>query len=331
MSFLSIIVPVFNKLDYIDSCITSILSQTFRDFELLIINDGSTDGSSNKCDYYATLDKRIKVFHQQNRGVSPARNFGLQKACGQFIGFIDADDIIVNDMYEVLINNALSTQADISICSIKKINNEKKIKKPLLRNDEIKIFNKDEGISTFLQGKFYFSASNKIFSIKIAKKIKFEGKVNEDVYYNFLAFSEAEKSVFQDIVKYFYIDRNSSVTNSKFNLRYLDMLNISGKILKIVLEKMPNHLQYAKKIDFTNNILVLNLLLLSGKNNYKEQYDLVKNNLNKYSTFIYNSNIVTKKEQIAYKLYRISPRIYSYILRLYSLFFAYHLIKITKK
>jgi len=119
MAFLSIIVPVYNKENYLGSCIQSILSQSFEDFELILVNDGSTDGSGPKCDYYESIDPRIQVFHQKNQGVSAARNLGINEASGNYIGFIDADDTIDIKMYEMLIKNALDNKSDISICRLR--------------------------------------------------------------------------------------------------------------------------------------------------------------------------------------------------------------------
>jgi glycosyltransferase involved in cell wall biosynthesis len=110
MAFLTIIVPIYNKEGYIDATIVSILAQSFADFELLLIDDGSTDNSAQRCAHYAAMDKRVQVIKQANQGVSQARNVGLRLSTGTYIGFIDGDDVIEPDMYEMLINNALTTQ-----------------------------------------------------------------------------------------------------------------------------------------------------------------------------------------------------------------------------
>lgn len=113
---ISIIVPVYNVEPYVSKCLESILRQTYQNIEIIIIDDGSTDGGSDICDAYAHKDKRIKVIHQSNEGVSGARNVGLRIAKGEFIGFVDSDDWIEADMYEYLLQNIQQQDADIAIC-----------------------------------------------------------------------------------------------------------------------------------------------------------------------------------------------------------------------
>lgn len=113
---ISIIIPAFNTAKYLDKCVGSVCGQTFRDIEIIIINDGSTDDTPVICNKWAEKDERIKVFHTPNNGVAEARNIGLKNAQGQFIGFVDADDWIEADMFEVLYNSIQKHHSDISIC-----------------------------------------------------------------------------------------------------------------------------------------------------------------------------------------------------------------------
>lgn len=113
---ISIIVPVYNVEKYLSRCIDSILSQTFFDFEILLIDDGSTDGSPIICDKYANKDSRVRVFHKKNGGVSSARNMGLEYALGEWITFVDSDDWIDNNMYTLLYEETISSNADIVLC-----------------------------------------------------------------------------------------------------------------------------------------------------------------------------------------------------------------------
>lgn len=113
---ISIIVPVYNVERYLSRCIDSILSQTYSDFELLLINDGSSDSSGIICDRYARQDERIRVFHKENAGVVSARNLGLDKAVGEWVTFVDSDDWIDQNMYQTLYNEAISAQSDFVLC-----------------------------------------------------------------------------------------------------------------------------------------------------------------------------------------------------------------------
>lgn len=124
MPELSIIVPVYKVEKYLPKCIDSILAQTFTDFELILIDDGSPDRCGEICDKYASIDSRIKVIHQKNQGVSAARNAGLDIATGTYLGFVDSDDWIEPEMYEMMILTAEKEQSDIVICGIRHYNEE---------------------------------------------------------------------------------------------------------------------------------------------------------------------------------------------------------------
>lgn len=117
---ISIIVPVYNVELFLHKCIISILSQTFKDFELILINDGSTDKSGEICDVYSQKDSRIKVIHKKNEGQSSARNKGLEIARGDYIGFVDSDDWIEQDMYKTLYESSIKANADIAVIGLEK-------------------------------------------------------------------------------------------------------------------------------------------------------------------------------------------------------------------
>ena len=122
---ISVIVPVYNTEKYLDRCVQSILAQTYTNFELLLIDDGSTDSSSVICDKYAKQDSRVRVFHKANGGVSSARNMGLDNAKGEWIGWVDSDDYIAPEMYETLLETAKYNGSDIVYCNINMVYNDK--------------------------------------------------------------------------------------------------------------------------------------------------------------------------------------------------------------
>ena len=118
---ISIIVPVYNVEEYLDRCIKSILNQTFKDFELILIDDGSKDNSSKICDQYAMEDNRIKVIHKENSGQATSRNIGLKISSANLVGFVDSDDWIEPDMYELLYKSHIKDDTDISIIGVKEV------------------------------------------------------------------------------------------------------------------------------------------------------------------------------------------------------------------
>ena len=114
---ISIIVPIYKVEKYLKKCIQSIMNQTYLNFELILVDDGSPDDCPMICDNYAKLDNRIVVLHKQNGGLSDARNAGLDVARGEYIGFVDSDDFIANNMYEKLLSGLLAEDADMAVCN----------------------------------------------------------------------------------------------------------------------------------------------------------------------------------------------------------------------
>ena len=121
---ISIIIPVYNVEKYLDKCINSVLMQTYKNIEILLINDGSTDSSGQICESYAKKDSRIKVIHKENGGLSDARNVGIEHSTGSYIMFVDSDDYIDCNMASVLYNLLNSTNSDMAICNCTKVDEE---------------------------------------------------------------------------------------------------------------------------------------------------------------------------------------------------------------
>lgn len=144
LPLISIIVPVYNVKDYLEKCLQSICVQTYKNLEIILIDDGSSDGSGELCDLFAQRDGRIKVIHQTNAGQSAARNRGLAVAQGEFLGFVDSDDWIEPDMYEFLYHLLKENGADISICSHYRDKGKKSVAK--YSSGEQFVFTRDEGI-----------------------------------------------------------------------------------------------------------------------------------------------------------------------------------------
>jgi glycosyltransferase involved in cell wall biosynthesis len=312
---LSIIVPVYNKEKYITECITSILNQDFTDFELILVNDGSTDNSLEKCKFFEFLDKRIFIVDQPNAGVSAARNAGIKLAQGKYIGFIDSDDTIEKDMFSTLVNNAETHQADISVVRMKTIMPNKTL--TVLEEENALIFNHNEALIKCLRGEFDRSANNKIYLAEIAKNIQFKGTINEDILFVTKAFVNSKKVVLQNKMLYNYIVRDNSASMTKFGSKYMQMADFSSEITTLIQDKNPNCVEYAYEFEVLSNLSLLNLMLLAEKNAFTKEYKRVEATLKQYSPFINKSNIVRKKHKYAYKIFSFSPSVYKNAMRLY--------------
>lgn len=207
---ISVIVPVFNCEAYLPACIDSILMQTYSDLQIILVDDGSTDRSSEICDQYMLQDSRVRVFHQENQGVSSARNQGLQAATGELISFIDSDDTLEPDMYELLVSNMEKYNAEISHCGFNRI--EGNNIRPIYGTEQTAVHNREQALKCLIAGhSFTGSLWNKLYKKEILHGLAFREdlKINEDILFNFEVFRRAKKTVFSDYAKYNYLVREN--------------------------------------------------------------------------------------------------------------------------
>lgn len=243
---LSIIVPVYQVEAHIDECITSILDQTFRDFELILVDDGSLDRCPAICDVYAQKDSRIRVIHQKNQGLSAARNTGLQAARGDYIGFVDSDDFIEASMYEKLLDNLEREKADISVCGRYKVWGDKKIQEQ--KSNVYKVMDSAQALAlmnTNVLGYFDVAAWDKIYKRSCFKGIEFpEGKLCEDWFVMYKLFFNAHRIVYDSIPLYNYRQRTGSITHGK-KVNTLP-LAASLEVLNFVRTQQPQYVREAQ-------------------------------------------------------------------------------------
>lgn len=217
MPTLSVIIPVYNVEKYIEECICSIVEQTFNDIEIIVVDDGSTDNSSEIVDKLSTSDLRIKVVHQKNMGLPGARNTGLEIATGEYVGFIDSDDRIKPNMYELLINSIKQNNSELAVCNFYRFDKKQIFENKRYKDGMIQINN--ENVTDYYSLAID-SCCNKIFKTDIIKSygIKFEDKSivpQEDFYFlmKYLANTKKVSMISQQL--YEYRIRKSSITNSR--------------------------------------------------------------------------------------------------------------------
>jgi glycosyltransferase involved in cell wall biosynthesis len=315
MAYLSIVVPVYNKENYIDDCIQSILNQSFTDFELIIVNDGSTDGSALKCTKYAAQDSRVVFIDQPNGGVSAARNRGLSIATGAYTGFVDADDSIEPDMYGILVKNARTFDADISACRIRTIFPYKSVS-PNETPGPIS-YNRHDSLLKFFKGDMDMNLNSKIYRTVIARNILFKGRIYEDILFMCKAFLQVSSTVIENVVKYNYTIRDNSVSMSKFNENYFETVGVSAEMLALVANEGAAIITEAEVFDVTTNISLLNLLLLAGKNQYVDHYRAVVKRLKGYEKLFRSAGLIRQKHRYAFRLFSLSPDLYAGLMHLY--------------
>ena len=215
MPHISVIIPVYNAGNYIVDTLNSVLQQTLKDIEVIVVNDGSNDQSLAECYRLQETDKRIIIINQDNQGVSKARNVGKQNATGDYIIFIDADDELDCRMLEILYTQARKTDSDISVCGVDRIFEKKQEEKQKYHcnYEEITV---DQAIEWLLLGqKIESGAWNKLFKASTIEDVHFEEgkKINEDKYFVFRSLLKSKKIVYCAEKLYYYYCRENSVTN----------------------------------------------------------------------------------------------------------------------
>ncbi|MBW8348410.1 glycosyltransferase [Bacillus sp. IITD106] len=235
----SVIVPVYNVENYLVRCIESILSQTLKNIEIILINDGSTDNSGNICNEYASLDKRIKVIHKENGGLSSARNAGIKIASGCYLGFVDSDDYIDPHMYKNLYELCKKTDSDIGVCRFGRKINGKMVTE--VKEKKVIELNNVEAMRQLFRGELYrFSVCNKLFKKSCFKNIMFpEGRIHEDLSTSYKLFSNAKKVIYTSNIGYIYVKRDGSILASKFNEKRLDAFLGWEEIIPFMTQHYP--------------------------------------------------------------------------------------------
>lgn len=315
----SVIVAAYNIQDYIVKCLESIANQSYKNLEVIVVDDGSSDNTGKLADKFAENDNRFTVIHKENGGVSSARNKGIDVASGDFIGFVDGDDTIEVDMYEMLVNNAIKYDADISHCGYKLIENGNEIL--MYGTGKIIIQNRKKGILDLMDGTLIEPGIwNKIFRKEIVGNTRLDEnlKINEDLYFNILLFNKASKSVFEDKEKYNYIKRNNSATTSSIN----NMRKITDprKVYEMIIDLYQNDteiLPYAKCMQIARNINIYNLLTLEKQKKFKEVKNEIRQYIKRNKKEIQENPIIQKKIRfMAYGIIYIRF-IYGLIYKLY--------------
>ena len=293
MEKISIIVPVYNVEKYLEKCLKSIISQTYKNLEIIVVNDGSIDNSLEICKKFEKIDKRIKVIDKENGGLSDARNAGLKIATGDYIGFVDSDDYIAEDMFETLGKLLKEHNAEISIVSYYEMMDNRLL--DVQKDGTLDIMNKEEAIKELLIDKKIQSyAWNKLFKKEIFEGIIFPtGKNFEDIATTLLLFEKADKIVRLEEPKYFYLRRNDSIVGIRNYKTYLDYIEVIIDKYNYLKGKYPSIEEYNEYNLIINIIWVYTIIVRFEIEGLEEKIDEI------YPTFKKlvekNSNLINEK------------------------------------
>lgn len=308
---LSIIVPVYNVEQYLDKCVESIVNQTFSDFELILVDDGSPDNCGEMCECWSKKDNRIKVIHKENGGLSDARNAGIDIAEGDYIGLVDSDDYIKPDMFETLVRNLEQYNADISMCGYADVYADGIRKDNQDRN--VYVWSQEETVHQILLGKkLSVHAWVKLYKRELFNSVKYpKGKISEDAYVIMDILNQVRTAVFTPYSAYYYVHRGDSINTSRYRLIDLTRVEAHWKNYKYICKTFPQYKKLAYERYLGAVAFVGSKMALSGvketNKDCKKIFSILRSNIIKILTGEYFS----KKRKMSIMTMLISKKTYA--------------------
>lgn len=302
-SKVSVIVPVYNVEEYLPECIDSILGQRFDRFELILVDDGATDGSGAICDSYAAKDSRIRVLHKENGGLSSARNAGIEVASGKYIAFIDSDDVVHKDYLRDMVAIAERENADLVACSFFKgeecvwqHTDEARVEALDIRigREILNKMNENDVVVTVAWNKLYHSKFFKEYALRYP-----EGKIHEDMFLTPQVLYHADKMIITSRRLYFYRQRPNSIMSAAFSLKQLQVLESIEFRISFFQETGFPELMTREYESYIRKIIQMHEKMHMEHSN---QYEIHMKQLKKKAGEILKDKTVFSKLSIKYKI-----------------------------
>lgn len=307
---LSIIMPVYNAEKYLDYSIQSVLNQTYKDYELILVNDGSTDSSLEICRKYQLSDERIRIISQENRGISGARNAGINAAIAEYITFIDNDDIIHPRMYQIMLEHMISEKLDLIMCEAARTKNYDF--KEVAKDYEISDLTKRDlyaGIFSNSEHDWkYMAVWNKIYKTNIVKQIRFETSGTEDTVFNCKYFEHINKAKLINQDLYYWIQRSNSVSHSDYGIRDYMVLKDYYWMNQYIQQ---NEKQYAQYPLIKLYKLIFNSRYRAKNTRFKDKTEeIIKENHKEIKKEFYENHKIDSKIKILFTIFYNFPITY---------------------
>ena len=312
---ISVILPVYNIETYLPKCMESLFCQTYKNIEFILVDDGSKKECADLCDSYMLKDNRVVVYHKTNGGLSDARNFGIERAKGDFITCIDPDDYVDIDYIEYLYNLISKYNVKMSNCQHRVIYDSGKIKENG-QNGDLLIDNKNCIERMLYHDVVDTSAWAKMYHKSLFNVVKYpKGKIFEDIGTTYALMLQCENIALGYESKYNYIFHNNSIVNSTFKLNKLDMLDMTDKMAKDVLNVYPDLKDAVLRRQVYARFSTLNQMLNCT------DYDVIKQNLIHYiknnKKAVLSNKKTPNRDKIAFYLLGLGFPVYKYIWTLY--------------
>lgn len=315
---ISIIVPVYNVEQYLEKCVDSIINQKYKNLEIILVDDGATDSSGKLCDELAKIDNRIKVYHKENGGLSDARNYGVERATGDYIGFVDSDDYIDSEMYEELYEAIKKENVDVVECNLKIIYPDRV--ELFTEQKYYNVYTKQEYLEEYLKiEKIFGSACVRLIKSDVVKKLKFPvGKLYEDTYYAYDLIEKVDSYVIMNNPYYNYLMRENSITNTKFNPRIFDLIEIVEKFRKTTYENYPGLKEAVDCRKMYAYFSVLNSILLEENYRDNEYYSEILSYFKRNYISLLKNKYINRNRKLSVILIKLNIDLYRKVLMKYK-------------
>ena len=314
---ISVIVPIYKAEKYLRKCIDSIINQTYQNLEIILVDDGSPDTCPQICDEYGKRDTRIKVIHQKNGGVSCARNTGINEASSEYLTFIDSDDYIEHDMFELIASALMKQKVDLVFIREKSVNlrGETTHINGTKESGNTTLGNRDDAAKIII-GMQCNGMCDKTYRRSTINELRVEEnkKHGEDLLFNLEYLTRVKTIAYVDKILYSYVSNDDSITHEAFNEHTLDAFYFKDKAADIIEREFPEYIELAKRRAFAARQSVLRLLWQEQNNKNEIVFNSVINYLENNYPNIKNS--LSRKERIEYLLFKYIPSFYSYYLNI---------------
>ena len=313
MELVTVIIPVYKTREYLEACVESVRSQTYTILEIILVDDGSPDDCGEICDRLAALDNRIKVIHQENQGLSAARNAALDIMAGDMVMFVDSDDTIDKDMIKNLLDDMSKYNADIAQCQFYEVfSGETRVPNHIR---ETLVCDTEKALLIDLSAKGgTVAACGKLYKRKIFETHRFDvGKLGEDTFAIIGSLRQAKWVVIDHRPMYYYYHRNNSITTNKFSKRTLDAIKGARRNMDIVSKEFPGALPGAMfRLDWSY-LWVLDRILLEDNWKHNKYIAGILRHIRKHLFRVIKSPYFTKSRKMGALISSVSPGVYRYL------------------
>lgn len=310
---ISVIIPVFRVETYLRRCVDSVLTQTYRNMEIILVDDGSDDGCPAICDEYAGRDERVRVLHQKNAGLSGARNAGIEAAQGRYLAFVDSDDYLAVDFLERLYRACVDTDSDMSVCRWEYVKGEAI---PEKGNGETKVFTGRQMMANLYipDGAYFVVAWNKLYKRELFETIRYPlGRIHEDEATTYRIYHQVRRAAYVDASLYGYFVTPSSITRG-FNPKRLDWVKAGADRIDFLEEQGYSELMVSALQAFADGSIDIYFGLkdeLPGSEKDQEWIrELIRRGLSRVKLY----GRFPLRTEIGYRMFLVCPGIYRRLL-----------------